>query len=1111
MKKFTPLFLGFSLIFSACSLFENDVADFMEKYTETAAIEQHSFNVETYKDASNQICIASDEDAEITLLMRNPKQFSLIPSVEFNNLASNYSRSVVAIDQEDTFTVKLSLPQEFLIPVDEGKDITALINLHEPMSGRDFDRYTVNLSCNTKPPLILNPTVMNKGNQVFVVAFDMPNEEEVAVRHKDLAAVEINGVSYPVSVTTSAPDVIDPETPDLRIAHYTFSDPHFKRANPGYSELGGKTFDHNANNSVYFETDDPFVNGDKEYTIVLRDSAGLTSEVKASTSISKLKKPVIKDQNGYEISEYDITVGGYNGIPYNEDTERGVITIYPPTEDHHDQPVSGTTVYYRVYEATGSGRIYTSGSTTTVKTLELPQNTYRVEAYATLTNYENSSTTTVKFRFMNNVLYVRACTDTEGFIGDGSALAPYATFEEAIADINDEENRPDIADKFTIYIEGDFTQESVYAYMEDDDSDPTTPLVKHAEDAAIHGAIRLCGTIRTNELVIKKMPTASTGKLKSITLADTDSSGNSAPLSVTKVTVGDVTITNNESNKAGILQNTENTLIIDGTIITGCNTGDGSFAIVQNTGSLLIKNCNISNNSAGLRVNEGSSCDIQGGLFESNSLVAVYLAGSGAYSISGGTFKNNSSSSTSQTAIWLALTDTATCTITGGSITQNNKCGIIAHSGILKLYGGEITNNLDCGIQVDASATLKVKGKPVVKNNTKDSEGNTITANIQIIPAGKTITIDGPLTSGAKIGVTTATSNEPTEIGATYTIATGYTNSGSPSQYFTSDRGFSIVAGSGGVVNIAKSGSSGTQYLATDYNFEFAANSALAVPNKTKAMTITPTITRTEPEGSDPATTPISYSSIASAVSWSIKIMNGGTQVGSPFTSNIFTFPALPEGSYKLVVTATYLGEPHSAEIDVPVNNSAENVAAYISSLTTAGTYPVVVEGPVGPNENEGLALVASAIGSRTSNVFVEIDATNVTPTGDANSYNNGEYFKAITQLKKILLPDWMMGIIHDMFFNCWNLEEVLLPDTVTYINYNAFKNCSALTTVNLPASLVEIEYDAFAGCTHLTTINFAGTKAEWAQIERASGWHTSVPTTVVHCTDGNCELDYTE
>ena len=925
--------------FTSCALFENDVADFMEKYTETAAIEQHSFNVETYNDASNQLCIASDGDAEITLLMRNPKTFSLIPSVDFNNLASNYSRSVVSIDQEDSFTVKLSLPQEFLIPVDEGKDITALINLHEPMSGRDFDRYTVNLSCNSKPPLILNPTIMNKGNQVFVLAFDMPNEEEVAIRHKDLAAVEINGVSYPVQVTTETDSISDPEHPDLQVARYTFTDPHFKRSNPGYSELGGKTFDHNPNNSVYFETDDPFKNGDKEYTIILRDKAGLTSEVKASTSISKLKKPVIKDQNGYEISEYDITVGGYSGIPYNEDTERGVITIYPPTEDHLNHAVSGATVYYRVYEATGSGRIYTSGSTTTVKTLELPQNTYRVEAYATLTNYENSSTTTVKFRFMNNVLYVRTCTDSEGFIGDGSALAPYATFEEAIADINDEENRPDAADKFTIYIEGDFTQPSIYAHMVDDDSDPTTPPVKHAEAAAIHGDISLFGTIRTNELVIKKMPTASTGKLKSITLADTDSSGNSAPLSVTKVTVGDVTITNNSGN--GITQNVANTLVIDGTTITGC-TGTGARAIQQAAGSLIIKNCNVTNNSNGLAVAGCTLCEIRNGLFDSNTGIAAYFEGNGTYTISGGTYKNNTSSGLA--AIFINTDNTADCTISGGVIKENHAAGILVaqnNSSVLKLYGGEISYNAQKGIDVEATATLRVKGNPIVQNNTVGSPAST--ANV-VLAEGKTITIDGPLTSGAKIGVRTVLADEPTAVGDAYTFASGYVNSGSPSQYFTSDKGYSIVGGSGGFVSIAKTGSSGGAYTALDYTVNMTSPSIHVGLNTAKTVNIAVSGTRKESGGTpkdlyynnadnkfytDPAFT--TKAAGDNAVTFTAAVYNGGQKIsdgdctvaaGSEAGKIKVTIPAISfEDTYTLKVTANFMGVTKDLNVEVKCLN----------------------------------------------------------------------------------------------------------------------------------------------------------------------------------------------
>ena len=404
--------------FTSCALFENDVADFMEKYTETAAIEQHTINVETYNDASNQLCIASDGDAEITLLMRNPKKFSLIPSVDFNNLASNYSRSVVAINQEDTFTVKLSLPQEFLIPVDEGKDITALINLHEPMSGRDFDRYTINLSCNTKPPLILNPTIMNKGNQVFVIAFDMPEVVELVVRHKDLANIIINGVSYPLSVDSEG--------------NFNFPDTsRFSTSwKSSYAEIGGKTFNHEDNDrAVYFETGEAFSADDKSYTIVLADAAGLTTEILASTVITKINKPSI-----YEVQESgrEKTLDASKTISLSTlaSTEKGSIRIKAPTTDNTGSALlTPVTLYYNIYNGTKKKAVfYNSGSFSGSKDISLAVGTWYVEVYAEATNYESSSPLKCDIRVADNSIYVSASGDDEG---DGSASEPFATINGA--------------------------------------------------------------------------------------------------------------------------------------------------------------------------------------------------------------------------------------------------------------------------------------------------------------------------------------------------------------------------------------------------------------------------------------------------------------------------------------------------------------------------------------------------------------------------------------------------------------------------------------------------------------------------------------------------------
>lgn len=627
----------FPLSLASCSLFEVDVSDFMEKYTETAAVEDHEISVSTYNDSLDQICIASEEDTIVSLYMRNPKKYNLVPSVVFKELDATLSRDSVSISQIDSNTLELSLPQEFLIPADGGKDITAEISLYEPMSGRDFDKYKLPLHCNTIPPQILNPTILSNNGQSFVLAFEMPNEEEVAVRHLDLCAVEINGVSYPVEITT------EEDAEGIKHAVYNFTNPLFTRtASPDYIPIGGKTFSENRN-SVYFETNEPIIAIEKVYTLVLKDEAGLSSTVSASTTISKLQKPVIKNQQGAVILES--VNGSFTGIPFDEDTTKGKITIIPPTKDHHDNDLSGVPlVYYKIYEATGSGRIYSSGTTTTELEIELPQNSYRVEAYATLVNYEQSATTTVKFRFINNAIYVKSDAEDNG---DGSELWPWKTIAEAFADINGDDRRRE--SKYILYLDGDFNESVV-----------------------------VDGRLNTDALEIQKYARASSASVNKIQVGGTSDALDSDFV----LDIGEITI----SSGNGIVINQGIKVTVEGANIRGSHD---SGIKIDGGANLTFKSGEIFQNQVGVSIADGTF-NYEGGTISASGTTGISVSNGSLCNVRGGTITSANSAAGSG----ITIASGATCNISNATIINNEGSGVIVNNGAtLNISGKVLINN----------------------------------------------------------------------------------------------------------------------------------------------------------------------------------------------------------------------------------------------------------------------------------------------------------------------------------------------------------------------------------------------------------------------------------
>lgn len=445
------LFLSFFL--TACDFetlldptFNEPAQEFFKEYTESAAVMQHQILVPTYNDGSLHLCISSMEDGTVTLFMRNPQRYKLDTTVTFSTLDSEIDLSAVTIEQDTNDTLKLSMPVTFLVDTDEGKEISPTVHLTEPRSGRNFGDYSFSLFSNTKPPELNNPTVLNESNTTFVVAFDMPSQAELALRHKDLTSISVNGKSYPVSVDADG--------------NFSFSDSAFSTTQKTLIPIGGKNFTYN-DRSVYYTTGEPFVEGDKEYSIILADKAGLSSTSLASTKITKLNSPTITNVSGKSIeSKYDTDYNSVTNeykpksLPLLSGKEFTTVTVTAPTADNLGGAVSsdGLEVHYTLYNGTPKvAKLVKTGTFSGSLTLELAVGSWYLETYATKTNYEKSAKAISYIRVLDSCLFIGETGSDEDTEADGTDALPYKTIHKAIADIN---KRNDDSVEYTLMIQG---------------------------------------------------------------------------------------------------------------------------------------------------------------------------------------------------------------------------------------------------------------------------------------------------------------------------------------------------------------------------------------------------------------------------------------------------------------------------------------------------------------------------------------------------------------------------------------------------------------------------------------------------------------------------------
>ena len=121
---------------------------------------------------------------------------------------------------------------------------------------------------------------------------------------------------------------------------------------------------------------------------------------------------------------------------------------------------------------------------------------------------------------------------------------------------------------------------------------------------------------------------------------------------------------------------------------------------------------------------------------------------------------------------------------------------------------------------------------------------------------------------------------------------------------------------------------------------------------------------------------------------------------------------------------------------------------------------------------------------------------------GDSFAIPNGitkiadSAFERCWNLKNITIAQSVTSIGADAFNSCYALTDISIPDGVESIGAGAFFECSALKSVTIPNSVANIGESAFMKCGKLNKVNYVGSKEDWTDIEKGSGY--SIPDDII-------------
>lgn len=363
---FIPFLFAMSL-FVSCEhepMWNEPVRDYLDKYSNTAAIEKHEITCGYLKDNSDEICIPSDGDKTVTFYLRNPRQYTLSP-ITFSVPDSGIT---VSQDTSDRTVIRVTYPQNYLENNDGGGSIGGTIGLTESETLREFESYTFSLKCNTPPPSVIGQSVQSDSS-TYYVCFYLPTTELGSTRHQnDTHTLFING--SPIA-TGSATELAAASSLRPGSLNPVGNNASFNATAPdGYT-------------AFYYNTNRTVVDGDDiNWSIRLEDDDGLSSRtVTASTIVPPVAltvsgNDVLTLSSGEDTTTLTASVneGNISSCTWAS-TPAGIVTVSSGTQNSNTATVtasSGGEATVTVNATLADGRVVTQQKTVRVLTMTIP-------------------------------------------------------------------------------------------------------------------------------------------------------------------------------------------------------------------------------------------------------------------------------------------------------------------------------------------------------------------------------------------------------------------------------------------------------------------------------------------------------------------------------------------------------------------------------------------------------------------------------------------------------------------------------------------------------------------------------------------------------------------